>query len=32
LRHRLIRSVRAEAEEITADEIVAEILNRVPLP
>ncbi|MEA2977995.1 MAG: MoxR-like ATPase [Alphaproteobacteria bacterium] len=32
LRHRLIRSVRAEAEEITADEIVAEILARVPLP
>ena len=32
LRHRLIRSVRAEAEEITADEIVAEILSRVPLP
>jgi MoxR-like ATPase len=32
LRHRLIRSVRAEAEEVTADEIVAEILARVPLP
>ncbi len=32
LRHRLIRSVRAEAEGITADEIVAEILARVPIP
>jgi MoxR-like ATPase len=32
LRHRLIRSVRAEAEEITTDEIIAEILGRVPLP
>jgi MoxR-like ATPase len=32
LRHRLIRSVRAEAEEINADEIVAKILRRVPLP
>ncbi len=32
LRHRLIRSMRAEAEGITADEIVAEILARTPLP
>jgi MoxR-like ATPase len=32
LRHRLIRSVRAEAEEIAPDEIVSEILARVPLP
>ncbi len=32
LRHRLIRSVRAEAEEVAADEIVSEILARVPLP
>jgi MoxR-like ATPase len=32
LRHRLIRTVRAEAEEISADTIVAEILTRVPLP
>jgi MoxR-like ATPase len=32
LRHRLIRSVRAEAEEVGADEIVIEVLARVPLP
>jgi MoxR-like ATPase len=32
LRHRLIRSVRAEAEEVGADEIVSEVLARVPLP
>ena len=32
LRHRLIRSVRAEAEEISADEIVTDILESVPLP
>ncbi len=32
LRHRLIRSVRAEAEEVGADEIVTEVLARVPLP
>jgi MoxR-like ATPase len=32
LRHRLIRSVRAEAEEVGAEEIVSEILARVPLP
>jgi MoxR-like ATPase len=32
LRHRLIRTVRAEAEEVGADEIVSEILARVPLP
>ncbi len=32
LRHRLIRSVRAEAEGIPADEIIAEILSKVPIP
>ncbi|NIM21447.1 MAG: ATPase, partial [Candidatus Latescibacteria bacterium] len=32
LRHRLIRTVRAEAENISADEIVAEVLARVPIP
>jgi len=32
LRHRLIRTVRAEAEGISSDEIVAEILGRVPIP
>lgn len=32
LRHRLIRTVRAEAENISPDEIVVEVLNRVPIP
>jgi MoxR-like ATPase len=32
LRHRLIRSVRAEAEEVSTDEVVSEILAAVPLP
>jgi MoxR-like ATPase len=32
LRHRLIRSMRAEAEEVTADEVVSEVLASVPLP
>ena len=32
LRHRLIRSVRAEAEEVCTDEIVSEVLSSVPLP
>jgi len=32
LRHRLIRSVRAEAEGITTDEILADVLASVPLP
>lgn len=32
LRHRLIRTVRAEAEEITPDQILGEILRRVPIP
>ncbi|HWP56841.1 MAG TPA: MoxR family ATPase [Candidatus Acidoferrales bacterium] len=32
LRHRLIRTVRAEAENVTPDEIIGEILSKVPLP
>ncbi len=32
LRHRIIRTVRAEAEGISSDEIVSEILRRVPIP
>ena len=32
LRHRLIRTVRAEAENVTPDEIIAEILGKVPIP
>src|SRR5918999_1875254 len=32
LRHRLIRTVRAEAENISPDEIVDEMLRKVPIP
>lgn len=32
LRHRLIRSVRAEAEGVSPDEIVTEVLSGVPIP
>lgn len=32
LRHRLIRTVRAEVENVTTDEIIEEILNKVPIP
>jgi MoxR-like ATPase len=32
LRHRVIRTVRAEAEGITTDEIIAEILGHTPIP
>lgn len=32
LRHRLIRTVRAEAEGVPCDELVAEILAKVPIP
>jgi MoxR-like ATPase len=32
LRHRLIRTVRAEAERVSADEIVDELLKKVPIP
>jgi MoxR-like ATPase len=32
LRHRLIRTVRAEAENVTADEILNEVLGKVPIP
>jgi MoxR-like ATPase len=31
-RHRIARSVRAEAEEITTDRMIAELLDAVPLP
>ncbi len=32
LRHRLIRTVRAEAENISPDEIIEEMLRKVPIP
>ncbi len=32
LRHRLIRTVRAEAEDISTEEILGEVLKRVPIP
>ena len=32
LRHRLIRTVRAEVENITTDEIIEEIFSKVPIP
>jgi MoxR-like ATPase len=32
LRHRLIRTVRAEAENVSPDEIIEEILRNVPIP
>lgn len=32
LRHRLVRTVRAEAERVSADEIVDELLKKVPIP
>jgi MoxR-like ATPase len=32
LRHRLIRTIRAEAENVAADEIIGEILGKVPIP
>jgi len=32
LRHRLIRTVRAEAENVTPDQIVGEVLSKVPIP
>ncbi|MEE9144336.1 MAG: MoxR family ATPase [Candidatus Binatia bacterium] len=32
LRHRLVRTVRAEAESVSPDEIVGEVLNQVPIP
>ncbi|MGH9894274.1 MAG: AAA family ATPase, partial [bacterium] len=32
LRHRLIRTVRAEAENVTPDEIIDEVLRKVPIP
>jgi MoxR-like ATPase len=32
MRHRMIRTVRAEAEDISADEILSEILRKAPVP
>jgi MoxR-like ATPase len=32
LRHRVIRTVRAEAENVSTDEIVAEVLRKTPIP
>ena len=32
LRHRILLSYEAEAEDITADQVVAQILNRVAVP
>ena len=32
LRHRLILTYEAEAEEITAEEVIKEILNQVEVP
>jgi MoxR-like ATPase len=31
-RHRIVRSIRAEAEKIEADEILGELMAAVPLP
>jgi MoxR-like ATPase len=32
IRHRIVRSVRAEAEDVSADAIVADIISAVPIP
>jgi MoxR-like ATPase len=32
LRHRVLRTYEAEAEEVTSDEIVARILEAIPVP
>ena len=32
LRHRIIRTIRAEAEDLPPDEILGEILRRIPIP
>ena len=32
IRHRIVRSVRADAENVTADAIVADIVSAVPIP
>ncbi|OGP28798.1 MAG: ATPase [Deltaproteobacteria bacterium GWA2_57_13] len=32
LRHRLIRTVRAEAESVSPDEIIGEVLRKTPIP
>jgi MoxR-like ATPase len=32
LHHRIVRSIRAEVENVQADEIVAEVLRHTPIP
>jgi MoxR-like ATPase len=32
LRHRLILTYEAEAEEVTSDDIITRILNEIPVP
>jgi MoxR-like ATPase len=32
LRHRVLRTYEAEAEEVTSDEIVARVLEAIPAP
>ena len=32
LRHRVLRTYEAEAEEVTSDEIVSRILEAIPVP
>ena len=32
LRHRVLRTYEAEAEEVTSDEIVGRILEAIPVP
>jgi hypothetical protein len=31
-RHRIVRSVRAQAENVSADAIIADLLSAVPIP
>ena len=30
--HRLVRTIRAEVENVSTDEVVAEVLRRTPIP
>jgi hypothetical protein len=32
LHHRIVRTIRAEVENVPADEIVAEVLRQTPIP
>jgi MoxR-like ATPase len=32
MHHRLVRTIRAEVEGVTTDEVVAEVLRRTPIP